>query len=244
MPYKNGTPSHDTIGRVMGLVSPDALENMFSGWMEAVSRSKGVIAIDGKTARGARGPDDKMALVHMVSAFSSANGLVLGQLKTDEKSNEITAIPRLLEALHLTGATVTLDAGGCHAKIMDAIKKRNADFVIAIKENQQTRLEDCSVAFHDADRQQTGRAQRDRGARPRTRRAKSVRSRAGERPLDECRQVELGQDHDSSHIHTNHQGQSDRVREILRKLSDSHREAGPRTHSSSLDDRKLAVLVS
>ena len=151
MPYKNGTPSHDPIGRAMGLVCPDALENMFSSWMETVDRIEGVIAIDGKTARGARGPGDKMALVHMVSAFTSENGVVLGQLKTDEKSNEITAIPRLLDALHLAGATVTIDAGGCHTKIMNTIKERNADFVIAVKDNQATLLDDCRVAFHDVE---------------------------------------------------------------------------------------------
>jgi len=139
------------IGHVMGRVCPDALENMFSGWRETASHIEGLLATDGKRIRGARGPGDKMAPMHMVSAFSLANGVVLGQLKIDEKFNEIAAIPRLLEALHLTGATVTIDAGGCYAKIMNTPKQRNANFVIAIKDNPQTRLDDCSVVFYDAD---------------------------------------------------------------------------------------------
>lgn len=151
MPYENGTPSHDTIGRVLGLLCPDALEMMFSDWMSDVDRRPGVIAVDGKTLRGAKQRGAKSSLIHMVSAFASATGMVIGQLKTDEKSNEITAIPRLIEALDIAGGTVTIDAGGCHAAIIDAILERGADFVIGVKRNQQTLLDDCDVAFHDAD---------------------------------------------------------------------------------------------
>lgn len=151
LPYQNGVPSHDTIGRVLGMLCPDALELMFERWMQRVARTEGVVAIDGKTVRGAVARGNDRAFVHMVSAFGSANGMVLGQLRTAEKSNEITAIPRLIESLKLDGAVVTIDAGGCHKKIVEAIDEANADFVIGVKANQPTLLEDMSVAFHDVD---------------------------------------------------------------------------------------------
>lgn len=151
LPYENGTPSHDTIGRVLGLLDPDALEAMFVRWMESAATIDGVIAVDGKTLRAAieRGKD--RALVHMVSAFSAANGLVYGQVKAEEKSNEITAIPRLLDLLCLKGAIVTIDAAGCQTAITNKVVERGGDFMIAVKGNQRTLLEDIGVAFHDID---------------------------------------------------------------------------------------------
>lgn len=152
LPYENGIPSHDTIGRVLGLVEPDALERMFLLWMEsAASVVKGVIAVDGKTLRGAIERGNRRSFVHMVSAFASANEVVLGQVKTNEKSNEITAIPRLLETLHLKGNTVTIDAMGCQSRIARQIVEGGAEFYIAVKENQPTLYADVASAFEEVD---------------------------------------------------------------------------------------------
>lgn len=152
LPYKNGIPSHDTIGRVLGRLDPDALEAMFIRWMNgAAAAVEGVLAIDGKTARGALRRGDDRSFVHMVSAFCTANGLVYGQLKVDEKSNEITAIPRLLDLLFVKGALVTIDAMGCQMAIAEKIIERGGEFLIAVKGNQATLHEDLGVAFHDVD---------------------------------------------------------------------------------------------
>jgi len=151
LPYENGVPSHDTIGRVLGLLDPEALEAMFVQWMKSAANLDGVIAVDGKTLRGAieRGKD--RSLVHMVSALSAENGLVYGQVKAEEKSNEITAIPRLLDLLRLQGAIVTIDAAGCQVAIVNKIIERGGGFMIAVKGNQGTLHEDLGLAFHDID---------------------------------------------------------------------------------------------
>ena len=152
LPFEHGIPSHDTIGRVLGLLDPDALEAMFRRWMTGVASTlKGVVAVDGKALRRAIRRGEKQAFVHMVSAFSAANGLVYGQLKTDEKSNEITAIPELLKHLCLNGVVVTIDAAGCQEKITKQIVEQGGDFVISVKANQPTLQEDIDVAFHDVD---------------------------------------------------------------------------------------------
>jgi len=150
MPYENGIPSHHTMGRVLGLLDPDALEKMFLRWMETVANSvEGVVAIDGKAVRRAIAEGEKRSRVHMVSAFSEANSLVLGQLKVEEKSNEITAIPVLLDRLYLKSAIVTLDAAGCQQVIANKIVERGGHFVLAVKNNQPTLFEDIDIAFHD-----------------------------------------------------------------------------------------------
>ena len=152
LPYKNGIPSHDTIGRVLGRLDPDALEAMFVRWMKgAAAAVKGLVAIDGKTARGALRRGEDRSFVHMVSAFCTANGLVYGQVKVDEKSNEITAIPQLLDLLFIEGALVTIDALGCQTAIVDKVVERGGDFLIAVKRNQETLHEDLDMAFHDVD---------------------------------------------------------------------------------------------
>lgn len=152
LPYKNGIPSHHTLGRVLGLLEPDALERMFQDWMEAAACAvDGVIAIDGKTLRGAIERGNNRSFVHMVSAFASVNGVVLGQVRTHEKSNEITAIPKLLETLHLKGNIVTIDAMGCQSRIARQIVQRGGDFVIAVKENQPTLYADVTEAFREVD---------------------------------------------------------------------------------------------
>jgi predicted transposase YbfD/YdcC len=135
---EHGIPSHDTIGRVLAKLRPDALEAMFADWMRAVATAtdEGVVAIDGKTLRRAVDKVRGGAFVHMVSAWSTANGVVLGQVATSEHSNEITAIPRLLELLELKKCLVTIDAIGCQTNIVEAIVEREADYLISVKDNQ------------------------------------------------------------------------------------------------------------
>lgn len=146
VPFPNGIPSHDTIGRVLAMLNPDKLEAAFSGWMKrVVELGEGeVVAIDGKSLRRARRMSSGDSFVHMVSAFASANGVVLAQVKTDDKSNEITAIPRLLELLEIRGCIVTIDAMGCQREIAEQVVAKGADYLLAVKGNQPKLLEAVS----------------------------------------------------------------------------------------------------
>jgi predicted transposase YbfD/YdcC len=136
---KNGIPSHDTFGRLFGLIDPDEFEAAFRRWVSGILPATGVdsvVAIDGKTSRRS-GKVDGTPL-HLVSAFAAGAGLVLGQRATTEKSNEKTAIPELLATLALEGGIVTIDAMGTQANIAQAIRDRGADYVLAVKDNQPT----------------------------------------------------------------------------------------------------------
>lgn len=133
----NGIPSHDTFGRLFGLIDADEFEAAFRRWVGALVPSLGqdaVVAIDGKTSRRS-GKVDATPL-HLVSAFAAGAGLVLGQRATAQKSNEKTAIPELLATLALEGCIVTIDAMGTQANIAQAIRERQADYVLAVKDNQ------------------------------------------------------------------------------------------------------------
>ena len=136
----NGIPSHDTFGRVFGLLDPEAFERCFQRWMaDLAEASKGrLIAIDGKTLRHSFNKADNRAAIHMVSAWCETNRLVLGQLATEEKRNEITAIPRLLKMLDLRGAVVTIDAMGCQKAIAKEIVNQGADYILQVKRTQQS----------------------------------------------------------------------------------------------------------
>ena len=136
----HGIPSHDTFARVFAALDPDAFEKCFAGWMAALAEDcrGGLIAIDGKTLRHSFDTANEKAAIHMVSAWSKANGLVLGQLATDAKSNEITAIPKLLEILDLKEAVVSIDAMGCQREIARKITDKGADYVLSLKGNQTT----------------------------------------------------------------------------------------------------------
>lgn len=153
----NGIPSHDTLGRVFAALNPKALSAAFREWVQAVTRlTEGeVIAIDGKTLRRSFRKAGDSAFVHMVSAWATANKVVLAQVKTDEKSNEITAVPRLLELLHIKGCLVTLDAMGCQKEIAAGIVARGADYLLAVKDNQPKLAERIGDTFvrakHDAE---------------------------------------------------------------------------------------------
>ena len=133
-----GLPSHDTISRVFAALDSAAFQECFIRWMGtlAPSLAEQVVAIDGKTVRGPHHRRCGKQAIHLVSAFVCGHGLTLGQLKTEEKSNEITAMPELIDALELKGSIVTLDAMGCQKEIAAAIVDKQADYVLALKGNQ------------------------------------------------------------------------------------------------------------
>ncbi len=152
----NGIPSHDTFNRVFARLDPEQFQASFLSWMRAVSQILGgqVIAIDGKVVRRSHDGGIGKAAIDMVSAWATANHLVLGQIKVDEKSNEITAIPQLLEALEVAGCIVTIDAMGCQTEIAEQIMAREAEYVLALKENQGNLYEDVVRLFDDLESSQ------------------------------------------------------------------------------------------
>lgn len=134
---EHGIPSHDTFQRVFQLLDPKELQKHFSMWIDSARANlcpEEFINIDGKTVCGSR--DDNMKTIHMVNAWANRNNLVLGQIKTDEKSNEITAIPELLDMVDVKNCVVTIDAMGCQKKISEKIIGKGADYVLALKGNQ------------------------------------------------------------------------------------------------------------
>lgn len=143
------TPSHDIFGDLFSVLCPDRFSECFVTWVSMVCNiTEGeLIAIDGKRVRGSYDRYDKKAAIHMVSAWAAENELVLGQVKVDEKSNEITAIPKLLEILELKGAIVSIDAMGCQKQIAELIVEAEADYVLALKGNQSTLKEQVEGAF-------------------------------------------------------------------------------------------------
>jgi predicted transposase YbfD/YdcC len=147
-----GIPSHDTFRRVFLQISPTAFQACFIGWVRDVAGTiKGVIAIDGKTLRRSHNRVLGKKAIHMVSAWAAENSLVLGQVKTDEKSNEITAIPELLQLLDINDCIVTIDAMGCQRAIAEQIIDQNGDYVLALKGNQSGLHEAVEAVFEQAD---------------------------------------------------------------------------------------------
>jgi len=138
----HGIPSHDTFNRVLALLKPQALQECLIGWLRSVRDKAGErqIAIDGKSLRRTFDRAASQNMLHLVSAWSTANGITLGQVAVDEKSNEITAIPQLLQAIDLTNATVTIDAMGCQKNIAKEIIAGGGDYLLAVKGNQEASL--------------------------------------------------------------------------------------------------------
>src|SRR5499426_1857954 len=148
----HGIPGHDTFRLVLSRLDPEELTQCFIAWTQALSEASGgdIVSIDGKTLRHSFDRATSTAAIHMVSAWASANRLVLGQLKVEEKSNEITAIPRLLQLLDLKGAVVTIDAMGCQKEIAKTITEQGADYVLALKDNHPTLSEAVRRLLNDA----------------------------------------------------------------------------------------------
>lgn len=149
----NGIPSHDTFGRIFSILDPQAFQDCFIEWVKSVRViTKGeVVAIDGKTARRAYAKGENP--IHIISAFATANGITLGQLPVDSKTNEITVIPDLLDKLMLKGCIVTTDAMGCQGWIVKKIIENKGDYVLAVKGNQGRLLNDITQLFNKENNQ-------------------------------------------------------------------------------------------
>jgi predicted transposase YbfD/YdcC len=145
----NGIPSADTFARVFQRLDPSEFMNCMSSWVDALRQSVGeeIVSIDGKTMCGSGNADSGSKPLHMVRAWASQNHLVLGQQACEEKSNEITAIPKLLELIELSGAIVTIDAMGCQTGIVEKIRAKEADYVLSVKDNQPTLKKQVAEAF-------------------------------------------------------------------------------------------------
>jgi predicted transposase YbfD/YdcC len=152
----NGIPSHDTFGRLFAALDPNLFREAFISWVAAVSGSCAgeIIAVDGKTLRRSFDTASSTAALHMVNAWATGAGIALGQLATEAKSNEITAIPKLLELLQLKGCIVTIDAMGCQKAITTKIVDKEGDYVISLKGNQGTLHRDVQKFFAWAEQEQ------------------------------------------------------------------------------------------
>jgi predicted transposase YbfD/YdcC len=148
----HGIPSHDTFGRVLAALDPDAFERAFQAWVTALKGSSAGkhVAIDGKAIRRSLDRASGKACIHLVSAWVCEDHTVFGQLAVDDKSNEITAIPKLIEMLNLKKAVVTIDAIGCQTEIARKIREKGGDYVLSLKENQGTLHEDVTLFLDDA----------------------------------------------------------------------------------------------
>jgi len=146
LPFQNGTPAHDHLGDIFATLDAKAFQRCFAAWVaEATGCPPEVVAIDGKTSRRSYQKKDAKEPIHMVSAFAARQRLVLGQIKVNEKSNEITAIPALIEMMEIEGAVVTVDAMGCQRAIAEKILARKADYIFSLKGNQGTLQDDVKL---------------------------------------------------------------------------------------------------
>jgi predicted transposase YbfD/YdcC len=150
LPLPNGIPSHDTFERVFNRLKPEAFQACFLDWVRAIQEALDIkhVAIDGKTLRSSG--SDKLGPLHLVSAWATAQRLSLGQVAVDAKSNEITAIPALLDLLDIHGALVTIDAMGCQKAIARKIKEGKGDYILTVKENQEHLFADIEKALTKA----------------------------------------------------------------------------------------------
>ncbi len=147
----HGIASHDTFGRVFGMIDPEQFERCFMAWTARLAEDKErLVAIDGKTLRKSFDTASDRVAIHMVSAWCETNHMVLGQLAVEEKTNEITAIPKLLALLDLHNTTITIDAMGCQRQIAEAIVKGGGDYILQVKDNQPTLRANLELLFAEA----------------------------------------------------------------------------------------------
>ena len=147
-PFEEGTPSHDQLGNLFAALDAEAFQSCFIAWVASLSKlGSDIVAIDGKTLRRSYQEGGAKAPIHMISAFSTRQRMVLGQRKVADKSNEITAIPELLDLLTVTGAVVTIDAMGCQKEIAAKIVGKGADYILALKGNQGSLRDDVDEFF-------------------------------------------------------------------------------------------------
>ena len=149
---KNGIPSHDTLCRVFGLLSPEVLQQLYQKWQELLNKNEGetlrkLICVDGKTMRSNKRKGGKPN--HIITAWSREDGFSLGQKVVNTKSNEITAIPELLEKIRINGQVVTIDAMGTQTAIAEKIRSKRGDYVLALKENQKNLYEDVRLFLNE-----------------------------------------------------------------------------------------------
>ena len=154
-PFEHGTPAHDHLGDIFATLDAEAFQRCFAAWVaEATGCPPEVVAIDGKTSRRSYQKKDAKAPIHMVSAFAARQRLVLGQIKVNEKSNEITAIPALIDMMDIEGAVITIDAMGCQRAIAELILKKKGDYIFSLKGNQGMLCDDVKLLV--AEQQATG----------------------------------------------------------------------------------------
>jgi predicted transposase YbfD/YdcC len=145
-PFRDGTPTHDHLGDILAALDGEQFQRCFAAWVAAITGlAEGVIAIDGKTSRRSGSKSNGKTAIHVVSAFAAHRRVVLGQVKVAEKSNEITAIPKLLDLLTVEGAIITIDAMGCQREIARKILDKKADYILALKGNQGSLREDVEL---------------------------------------------------------------------------------------------------
>lgn len=147
---ENGTPTDDTFQRIFAIIKPDQLEKCFVNWVKSVCKvqENEIVSVDGKTLRGSR--YDDYSVIHMVSAWAGKAGIVLGRQRVDEKSNEITAVPKLLELINVENCIITSDAMSCQKNTVKKICEKNCDYVICLKGNQETLHDDVKLYFETA----------------------------------------------------------------------------------------------
>lgn len=147
---ENGTPIDDTFQRIFAIINPNELEKCFVHWAKSVSDipENEIVSIDGKTICSSR--DDNYKVIHMISAWANKTGIVLGQQRVEEKSNEIPAVPKLLDLIDVQNCTITSDAMSCQKKTVQKIREKNCNYVICLKGNQETLHEDVKLYFETA----------------------------------------------------------------------------------------------
>ena len=147
---ENGTPTDDTFQRIFAIIKPDQLEKCFVNWARSISEmpENEIVSIDGKTLRGSRNEDN--SVIHMISAWANKSGIVLGQMRVDEKSNEIPAVPELLDLIDVENCVITSDAMSCQKKTVEKICEKKCDYVICLKGNQETLHNDAKLYFESA----------------------------------------------------------------------------------------------